>query len=137
MKFSKVPAHLLQIKTATITGVEYKAAIFNAEFNQDLFVLDNFPCQCGVCSTNTIVNAPNESDFNFTVLNRDQWAEVFNNMISFVKNFNAVLTKGVLIGQYAIQYYYFDIDSTQLCSHVTIELEVMHGHLAIVVATGR
>lgn len=116
--------------------MEYKAAILNAEFDQDLFVLDNFPCQCGVCSANSLVKAPNESDFNFTVLDRDQWKEVIvYNTIQIV--LVLILCQGTLIGQGSTRYYYFDIDSTQLCSHVTIELEVLHGHAGIIVATGR
>jgi hypothetical protein len=48
-----------------------------------------------------------------------------------------LFAQGTLIGQGSIRYYYFNIDSTQLCSHVTIELEVLHGFAGIIVATGR
>jgi hypothetical protein len=67
----------MQVKSATINGVEYKAAVFNAEFDQDLYVLDNFPCQCGMCSTNVLTTASNENSFNFTDLAYEQWEEVF------------------------------------------------------------
>eukprot|EP00029_Vermamoeba_vermiformis_P007526 TRINITY_DN3282_c0_g2_i1.p1 TRINITY_DN3282_c0_g2~~TRINITY_DN3282_c0_g2_i1.p1 ORF type:complete len:1659 (+),score=273.96 TRINITY_DN3282_c0_g2_i1:37-4977(+) len=108
-----------QVKSATINGIEYKAAVFNAEFDQDLYVLDNFPCQCGMCSTNVLPSAANENSFNFTDLSYGKWEE------------------GELIGTQSIKYYRLDIDTEQLCHHITIEVEVFHGFASVVVATGR
>lgn len=76
----------MQIKTAVIAGTEYKSAIFNIDFDQNVYLLENFPCPCGSCSS-TNLPAVNETGYDISALTLNAWAEVFI-MIHFILNYH-------------------------------------------------
>jgi hypothetical protein len=107
-----------EIKTAVIAGTEYKSAIFNIDFDQNVYLLENFPCPCGSCSS-TNLPAVNETGYDISALTLNAWAE------------------DELIGTGSIKYYKFTIDSTQACHNIYVETESLTGFIAVYVSSSR
>jgi hypothetical protein len=65
----------LQIKKVFIAGTEYEAAVFDLRFDQELYLLDNFPCACGTC-TNRTVPTVDERGYSLIPLRENEWYTV-------------------------------------------------------------
>jgi hypothetical protein len=68
----------LQMKDPVVSDTAYEVAIFHVDFDQELYLMENFPCPCESCSS---VNYPpaDETGYNITAITSDTWNEVRRN----------------------------------------------------------
>jgi hypothetical protein len=69
----------LQEKTSQVLGQEWNYVVFDAQYDEPLHVIDNYPCPCSVladCAVRTLNQTVDESQVNLTSLSYNTWLPV-------------------------------------------------------------